>query len=224
MLKSFEKWNYEELDLAFGYKRVFTPFPVLEDWLNEATQLNLAAADIAMAEKQRQKLVLSVDGYNEEELKMQFITPILNIVDLNIYNKYKLFAQRKISATITKTDGQTDILNGRVEAMVARGEVEPRHPFFFIHEYKPQRKSTADPLGQVVAAMITAQITNKDDKPIYGLYVRGELWNFVVLEGKTYSQSQSYDATKANDLKLILQALFWIKQHIEHRIDTENLK
>jgi hypothetical protein len=223
--KSFEKWTSEDLYIEFGYKRVFGSFPVLDAWIAASKSLTINTIDGENAEKLRKDLVIEVIGHNEEELKMLFITPILNIVKLGKASIYKLFAQRKISAPMTTLSGLTDILNGRVEVMIALGIQNPRHPYFFVHEYKPLNKTTpSDPLGQLVAAMIVAQVTNADEKPVYGLYVRGEFWIFVVLEGKQYAESQSYDATKVADLKQILQALFWIKQHIEHRIDTENLK
>ena len=222
--KPFEKWRYEEVNLAFGYTRIFEKCAPLEHWLTASKSVVLQDIDVANAEKLREKLAVEVSGHNEEELKMLFIYPLLNIIDWGRKNVYKLFAQRKISASITDRNGVTDILNGRVEAMVALGIQDPRHPYFFIHEYKPLNKSTpSDPLGQLVAAMIVAQITNNDDKPIYGLYVRGELWQFVVLDGKEYAESESYSAIKSDDLKRIMQALFWVKNYIENRIDVENL-
>lgn len=69
--------------------------------------------------------------------------------------------------------------------------------------------------------MIVAQVTNADHKPIYGLYVMGGAWRFVVLDGKKFGDSKPYEATEADDLKRIVQALFWIKNHIEMRIETE---
>jgi hypothetical protein len=67
-------------------------------------------------------------------------------------------------------------------------------------------------------------VTNADEKPIYGLYVRGEFWIFVVLEGKKYAESRTFNATETSDLKQIVQALFWIKNHIELRIATEGIE
>ena len=158
-------------------------------------------------------------------MKLHFITPILNIIKIGRSNVYKLFAQRNISAQVTNKKGVTDKLGGRVEIMVAMGIQNPRHPYFFVHEYKPLNKSTpADPLGQLLAAMIVAQVTNADAQPIYGLYVMGAAWRFVVLDGKTFGDSKPYEATEPDDLKLIVQALFWIKNHIEMRIATEGIE
>ena len=188
-------------------------------------QPTLLASDIAAAAVLHERFVRAYDGYNEDELKMQFIAPLLSIVNFNRLSDYRLFSQRKIEAIVPLLDGTKNLLTGRVEAMVALGIQVPSHPYFFIHEYKPLNKTTpSDPLGQVLAAMIVAQITNKDEQPIYGLYVRGEDWHFVVLQGKEYAQSKAYKATELADLNAILAALFWLKSHIEHRIDTENLK
>jgi hypothetical protein len=225
MLKSFEKWTYEELNLEFGYQRIVGAFPIVDKWLSDAKSITIAEQDIKTIEELRRSLQLEVVGHNEEELKMHFITPILNIIKIGKPDVYKLFAQRNISAQVTNKKGITDKLGGRVEVMAAMGTQNPRHPYFFVHEYKPLNKSTpSDPLGQLVAAMIVAQVTNADDKPIYGLYVRGEFWIFVVLEGKKYAESKTFNATEPEDLKHIVQALFWVKNYIEMRIETEGIE
>ncbi len=225
MLKSFEKCTYEELNLEFGYRRIIGSFTVLDKWLSDAKTIPMTDNDAQAIEGLRRNLQVEVVGHNEEELKVHFITPILNIVKIGKPDVYKLFAQRNISAFVTNKKGITDKLGGRVEAMVAIGTQNPRHPYFFINEYKPLNKSTpSDPLGQLVAAMIVAQVTNADDKPIYGLYVRGEFWIFVALEGKKYAESRAFNATETNDLIHIVQALFWIKNHIEMRIETEGIE
>ncbi len=222
-LKPFEKWKYEEINKTFGYTRVYSTFAPLTDWL--AQRCVIAENDLAMMSVLQERFIPTYDGYNEDELKMLFIAPILSIVNFSRLTDYRLFTQRKIAAIVPLVDGTKDILSGRVEALVALGVQEPSHPYFFIHEYKPLNKTTpSDPLGQLLAAMIVAQITNNEDKPIYGLFVRGEDWHFVVLNGKEYAQSKAFKATEENDLKLILQALFWVKEYIEHRIDTEKLK
>jgi hypothetical protein len=225
MLKSFEKWTHEELGLEFGYERIASKFGLLDQWLNEAKRIEIQAKDMIIMEALREDLEVDVVSHNEEELKVHFITPILNLVKLGKRNVYKLFAQRNISAQVTNKKGITDKLGGRVEVMVAMGTQNPRHPYFFVHEYKPLNKNTpSDPLGQLVAAMIVAQVTNADDKPIYGLYVMGGSWRFVVLDGKKFGESKPYEATDEDDLKLIVQALFWIKNHIEMRIETEGIE
>jgi hypothetical protein len=211
--------------LEFGYERIASKFGLLEQWLHDANGIAIKPQDLVIIEALREDLEVDVVSHNEEELKVHFITPILNLVKLGKRNVYKLFAQRNIAAQVTNKKGVTDKLGGRVEVMVAMGTQNPRHPYFFVHEYKPLNKSTpSDPLGQLVAAMIVAQVTNADEKPIYGLYVMGGSWRFVVLEGKKFGESKPYEATDEDDLKLIVQALFWMKNHIELRIATEGIE
>jgi hypothetical protein len=54
--------------------------------------------------------------------------------------------------------------------MLASGSYEPESPYFFIHEYKRMKQSEADPLGQLLIAMIAARTINADEKPIYGCH------------------------------------------------------
>ena len=45
------------------------------------------------------------------------------------------------------------------------------------------------PDAQALAAMLVAQELNSHDKPIYGLYVVGLIWNFIVLKLQIYSET-----------------------------------
>ena len=222
-LKPFEKWNFEEIDNTFGYQRIYDIFAPLNNWATAAKNVKIDSFILQEAEKLRNKLSKEADMYNEDELKMQFIAPLLHHIDYDNFSKWRLFSQRKISAEVQLANGTTDILGGRVEAMVARGKVNPSTPYFFIHEYKPLNKTTpSDPLGQLVAAMIVAQYTNKDDATIYGLYVRGAVWIFVVLDGKQYTETKMYDATNPDDLYFILQMLTWVKIDLTRRATEQN--
>ncbi|MCP4396023.1 MAG: hypothetical protein GY801_01755 [bacterium] len=81
-----------------------------------------------------------------------------------------------------------------------------------MHEYKPQRHKAPDPWGQVLVAMVAAQKLNQNDKPMYGAYVMGRNWYFVVLHGATHVGSLAYDATKEDDLRQIFKMLNEIHQ------------
>jgi hypothetical protein len=111
-------------------------------------------------------------------------------------------------------------LRGRVELLVAMGEQRPRQPFFFLHEYKPQYKSTPnDPVGQLLITMVATQELNETPRTLYGVYVVGKLWQFVVLEGKNYAVSMSYDTSKISDLFKIFSILKRCKIYIEAAIE-----
>jgi hypothetical protein len=60
-----------------------------------------------------------------------------------------------------------------------------------------------------------SQILNKDDKPLYGIYVLGEFWYFVVLKGSTYAESRAYDMTQAAQIEQVTKILKKTKIYIE---------
>ena len=52
--------------------------------------------------------------------------------------------------------------------------------------------SSGDPAGQNLAAMLVGQQQNENGAVLYGCYVVGRLWYFMVLQGKTFTISKSY--------------------------------
>jgi hypothetical protein len=61
-----------------------------------------------------------------------------------------------------------------------------------LNEYKKGTDPNGDPKGQALIAMLAAQELNNNQLPIYGCYVIGRDWYFMVLEDKKYSISQDY--------------------------------
>jgi hypothetical protein len=111
--------------------------------------------------------------------------------------------------------------------MVATGVLEPEIPYFFIHEYK--KEEGADPSihtegrGQLLAMMFAAQqLSGMENEPIYGLYVLGRFWFFFVLVGKEYSVADSFDISKLNDIREVVQLLKAQRQLIIDRASLVN--
>ena len=61
--------------------------------------------------------------------------------------------------------------------------------------------------------MVAAQTINQQAHPVYGAYIIGRHWYFVILDGKTYSESLAYDATKEEIL-----TIFGILRHTKEII------
>lgn len=59
---------------------------------------------------------------------------------------------------------------------------------------------------------------NKNGKPMYGCTVTGQIWEFVIMENRTYSISQYYDGTKNDDLMQIIAMLRKFKEILETRL------
>ena len=212
-MKPFERWKYEEVELTFGTERV-KDLPALVEWLKAdepADDFEKRVLDRYYAE-----LVRKVDAWNEDELKFFFLSHIITLVDFTKPMVYSSFSQRTIAAKRKDVNDKDVDLRGRIEFFVAMGEQIPRQPFFFIHEYKPLNKTTpSDPLGQLLIAMLATQTLNKIERPLYGTYIRGSSWQFVVLENNQYSVSESYDSTKRVEMFKIFSILKRCKSYIE---------
>jgi hypothetical protein len=111
-------------------------------------------------------------------------------------------------------------ISGKPDFMVAKGKQEMKAPFFFVHEYKKElNNDTQDPAGQLLAAMLIAYEHNLNvpelkEKAIYGTYVIGRHWYFVIFQGREYAISDSYVATRETDLLDIFRILKANRQKI----------
>lgn len=204
--KSFKDWDSEDVERAFGIKRVRN-LPALLDWTKKEDEQKIEIAK--SIEELREKLLENADAWNEDELKMFFIAPLLNIINFEHQPYYKAFTQRVLSIKTDKVDTK-----GEVEFMVATGRKRPYQPFFFLHEYKQEENRTNDATGQLLIGMVAAQMSNEDRFPIYGCYVLGRFWFFMVLDEHEYSVSNAYNATE-DDIYLILDFLKKAKMRIE---------
>jgi hypothetical protein len=134
---------------------------------------------------------------------MFFIAPLLSQMPLEI-DDFKPFTQRTLSAKFPELDLE---VSGKVEFVIARGKQRPKQPYFFLHEYKQERRRENDPLGQLLISMVAARQNNEKKTPLFGCFVIGRDWFFVVLEEQTYSVSLAFDATKNHELYQIVATL-----------------
>lgn len=203
--RPFEQWLFEDVQEVFGIKRIKNHQTLL-DWLNVEN-----APPLPPNITRLQDLIDNrIESWNEDELKMNFIAPLLTEINYHYLPHYTVFSQRLFTL-------QTDTVEatGRVEWLVSTGEQTPKRPFFFLHEYKPEKNSGNDPLGQLLMAMIEAQILNETPQtPLQGCYTIGRFWFFVILVGKEYSVSKAYDATQTDDLTLMVAILEKVKMYI----------
>lgn len=190
MTRTFDTWEYDEIETILGYKRV-EDHPLLVTWLETPSQ-PVDETTLNYLVPLQKRLIINADAWNEDELRMFFIAPFLSQVPL-YFDDFKPFTQRTMSATFPELDLH---ITGKVEFFIARGKQRPRQPYFFLHEYKQERRRETDPLGQLLIAMIAAQAINEIKMPLYGCYVIGRNWFFVIVNEHEYSVSLAYDATK----------------------------
>ena len=188
-MKPFRDWKFEAVELTFGIERVYE-HPLLDSW--QAARHDIPAAHRARLEELRQSLIRNIDLYNEEELKAYFIVPVLSLIPFQTKQR-RPFMDRLLRTTYGVDDEEA---LGRVDWMLAEGRQDPRQPYFFLHEYKREAEASGDPLGQLLIAMMAARQQNQATFPLYGCYVLGRNWFFVVLDEDQYAVSMAYDATQ----------------------------
>lgn len=200
---SFKEKTTQQIDKIFQLSRV-KQMPLLSNWLSMPYDVSKEEKDFL--EELRGIAEYKIPFWNEDELKMLFISPLLFKVSYNSPN-YSVFAERTIASTFPDNIR----LNGKADFMIASGNYDPEIPFFFFHEYKKEKGTADDPIGQLLCAMLVGQALNSNKKPVYGCYVLGRMWFFVVLNKKEYCISDAFVATSENQLEQIYTNLQNIK-------------
>jgi len=211
-MKSFETWLFDEVEEVFGIEKI-EESSLMSDWLSSKKEID--SFEKRQIDILRTLLKDNGNTWNEDELKMHFIGPFLIAVNYNT-KKCKSFTQRTLTLKTDKVE-----TSGLVDYMLATGKSKPQEPFFFLHEYKQQHPSKKnDPLGQLLIAMVAAQMKNVNPHPIYGALIEGRAWYFVVLHEKKYSVSRIFDACE-DDIYQIFAILCKVKDYIEEIIEAQ---
>ena len=207
-------WREGELIKKFNLKRIVTHHtPLMEEWLDvEAPELNIA--EQYNFEKTFLKARTSITGWNEEDLKMKFISPVLELGNFNDDNQIIGYFDKIISATI---DGTRLIVKS--DFMLAKGILDVYEtPFFHFQEYKPYKNPSGDSMAQLLEAFLIAQEKNQNGKPMYGVDIMGANWQFVTMEGREYCIAAPLSAIDKEDLLKIIAMLRKFRYILETRL------
>jgi len=212
-MKTFSKWKIGEVEEEFQVREIIKS-KLLHEWMCHQT----TPSEFEQIQLQHLATLLQEGVYhwNEHELSMKFIGPLLTMVNFDQPN-YHSFMQRELSAPY-----KNETLSGLVDMVVAQGRRDPKKPYFFIHEYKKDQDPSGDPLAQLLVTMIAAQLLNQDDQPIYGGYVMGRMWYFAVLDGKEYSVHPGLNAIMADDITEIFGVLKNAKAIIDRMVAPDD--
>lgn len=211
---TFKQCTISLLEKNFGIEQTLHS-DTLNYWFNY--QIAITESEKENLLEQQEVLVFNILGWNEQELALNFIGPVVAMLRFKS-KKFNLFAERVIEATLKAVDGSDLMLNGKPDGIIASGFREPEMPFFSFHEHKQEIDSSGDPAGQVLAAMLVGQAQNQNPElPMYGCYIIGQNWYFLVLEGKNYTIASPFSATN-NELFDIFRILKALKAIIEKRI------
>ena len=210
-----KSWREGELIRVFKLTRLVSPTqtPLMQEWCN------VAAPDLNIHEQYNFDKALSkarqgISGWNEEDLKIKFIGPILELGQITDDKIAISYFDKIISATI---DGTRLIVKS--DFMLAKGILDVfETPYFHFQEYKPYKNPSGDSMAQLLEAFLIAQEKNQNGKPMYGVDIMAKNWQFVTMEGREYCISKSLDATDRDDLLKIIAILRKFRYILETRL------
>ncbi len=198
-----KEYKEASLVLLFKLKRIATYYtPLMQEWL-EVENPTFDVVEQGIFDRKLFDAQENLSGWSEEDLKMKFITHIVDLGHLVGGNGIVTYFDKLISATVEGTK-----LTVKSDFMVARGYLNVFDtPYFHFQEYKPQLNPTGEPMAQLLEAFLIAQVENNNNKPLYGIEVVGKQWTFIIMEGKEYCISKSYDSLNKDDLLKIIAIL-----------------
>lgn len=214
-----KEWKEAELMLHFQLKKIAgIKTPSMQEWLT-TTEPIFTAFEAELFESTYQDGFENIAFWAEEDLKIYFIANVLRLSGLmNRDNKgYVALFEKRLSATINQTK-----LAVRTDFLVAKGFKNIiETPYFHFQEYKPHLNPTGEPMAQLLEAFLIGQAENATAMPLYGCEVIGKQWTFVIMEGKTYCVSKTFDCTERADLLQIIAVLRKFKEILETRLLIE---
>jgi hypothetical protein len=207
-------WLEGELIDTFKLNRIIaTQTPLMDEWMGAALpELNIH--EQYTFDKTLLKAQKSIAGWNEEDLKMKFISVILELGYLLEDEIALAYFDKTISAIVEGIK-----LTVKSDFMLAKGILDVfKTPYFHFQAYKPQKNPSGDSMAQLLEAFLIAQVKNNDGNPMYGVEIMGATWRFVIMEGKNYCISESFVATNKRDLLRIIAILRKFKYILETKL------
>ncbi len=209
-----KNWSEGELIEVFNLNRIIEEqTPLMDEWLDVLPpQLN--TAELYDFNRDLSKAKKFIAGWNEEDLKMKFISTILKLSHLTDDVIVISYFDKIISATIEGTK-----LTVKSDFMLARGTLDFfTTPYFHFQEYKPYKNPSGDSMAQLLSAFLIAQEKNQNGLPMYGVDIIGKQWSFVIMEGKDYCISPAFNSVDSKDLMTIIAVLRKFKFILETRL------
>jgi hypothetical protein len=211
--KKERNWTEAQLIQTFNLTRLIGQnTPRLADWISaELPEFNVVEQSIF--DNIYKKAVVKIAGWSEEDLKMKFISFVLELGNVTEGDNFVSFFEKTMEGEV-----EGHFLRVKTDFVIAKGLLNLMEaPYFHFQEYKPNLNPSGEPMAQILEAMLIAQNMNKNDKPIYGCEIVGANWRFLILENKSYCVSKAFDCTEYDELKRIIAIL----RKFRHIIDTE---
>jgi hypothetical protein len=209
-----KEWREGEMILTFKLSKIDTSYTALmTEWMTVENPV-FTAIEQHNFDTTYHRGVKKIKTWSEEDLKMKFISHILELGLIMEDENFTSFFDKKLAAKVDSYE-----LSVKADFVVAKGYLDyMERPFFHFQEYKPQKNPTGDPMAQLLEAFLIGQALNSDKKPLYGCEVIGTIWTFCIMEARTYCISKQFDATDRNDLLQIIAILRKFKEILESKL------
>ena len=210
-----QRYSEADLVLLFGLERLVEPTPLMQEWL--AAETALTANEQELSDHLLLRARREITGWQEEDLKMKFLAPVLELSRMMEGERFQTYFEKTVAATI-----EGHFLKTKTDFMVASGVLDkPQKPYFHFQEWKPHKKPTGDSMAQLLEALLIGQEINSHEFPMYGCEVVGKHWTFVILQGKTYCLSESFDCTKRHELGKIVAVLRKFRAMLDAKLSRQ---
>ena len=213
--RSKKEWSEGELIRTFKLNRNITTLtPLMQEWLNTPL-VDLNSHEQYSFDKNILKAKKRISSWSEEDLKMNFISPILELGHITDDDDVVVgYFDKIISATVEDIK-----LTVKSDFMLAKGTLDFfETPYFHFQEYKPYKNPSGDSMAQLLEAFLIGQEKNKNGLPLYGIDIVAKQWSFVIMEGKDYCISNAYNSVDRDDLLLIISVLRKFKDILASRL------
>ncbi len=204
---NFKDWTLTTLEDALNLKQIWES-DVLAQWEHADIEINEFEKNNLL--HLQKSLIRGGRVWNEVELENKFISPLIMTAGIDD-EEIGYFLERPLFGIVGDYE-----LSGIVDGMIATGFRDPKKPYFCFHEYKRSIENQGTPDAQVLAAMLVAREQNQNKFPIYGLFMVGLVWNFIVLTGNDYCISRTYHADNEE-----IFSIFKMIKALKHIIHAE---
>ena len=211
-----KEWREGEMILTFKLKKIGESYTdLMEEWLSVSNP-KFNTVEQGIFESLLHK-ALKVSAWSEENLKMKYISPILELGQVLDSDNFVSFFDKSLESEV-----QGYKLSVKVDFTIGSGLLDYMEtPYFHFQEYKPQKNPTGDPMAQLLEAFLIAQEKNKATGkivPLYGAEIIGKNWTFITMEANEYCVSKSLDSTDEEDLLKIIAILRKFREILETKL------
>jgi hypothetical protein len=211
-----KEWREGEMILTFKLNKIIEhQTATMQEWLS-VIEPNFNAVEQGIFGSLLHK-ALKVSVWSEENLKMKFISPILELGQVLDSDNFVSFFDKSLESEV-----QGYKLSVKVDFTIGSGLLDYMEtPYFHFQEYKPQKNPTGDPMAQLLEAFLIAQEKNKASGkivPLYGCEIIGKNWTFITMEAHEYCVSKSFDSTDKEDLLKIIAILRKFREILETKL------